>query len=145
MFDMNARARMWSFALPTCPNAQTHHCAEPRPLSRQKLRLLRIHALPSRFFFSPRIRFPGTGTGYITSCGINGGSTFTTVSTCGGSGPRITLFYNRPRRIRSKSGRLIYCPLHNTKVSQADCESRRMWILKPKNGTSVHWGVPGLP
>ena len=32
------------------PNAQTHHGAEPRPLSREKPGLLRIHALPSRCF-----------------------------------------------------------------------------------------------
>ena len=59
------------------PNAQTQHGADPRPLSRQKLRLLRVHPRTSRFFrcFAARIRFPGTGTGSITSCIINGEST----------------------------------------------------------------------
>ena len=59
--------------------AKAQH-VEPRPLSRQKLLLLRIHALPSRFFFPLALAFLAPEP-----------STFTTVSTCAGSGPRTTL------------------------------------------------------
>ena len=78
-------ARMCLFVLPTRLNAQTHHGAEPRPLWRQEPRLLRIHTLPNRFFRCFALAFLALeAAGSITSCRINGESTFSAVSTCAG-------------------------------------------------------------
>ena len=79
--------RMWLFALATRPNIPMPKLTTAQISVPHRAKNFASCARTSFFpLFRPRTRFPGTGTGSRTSRGASGGSIFTTVAACAGSG-----------------------------------------------------------